>query len=291
MQLGVVHGDAQAGSHPGGALSKRIAAGNFDATGVFLRRDAQGRLEASIAPISHEDPRPRIAEHLHSIGSAVTGTVGLASITSSNWLEYASRQWSVGPGAQWNLLEGGRLRANVRVQQAREAQALKNYRQTVLVALEDTENALIAYAKEQSRRQSLGQSERANQAALELSTQLYRSGLVGFRNVLDSERTLYEAQEALVESTQSVSLDLVQLYKALGGGWERESAPVAQAEPGLRPWYATFPITQRRSSACRFRTPHVAGEPVRKTSSRRSSYLAGTRRMIKYHSFRQHHHS
>ena len=132
------------------------------------------------------------------------------------------------------------FRANVRVQKARQEQALDDYRQTVLVALEDTENALIAYAKEQSRRQSLGESVRANRAALELSTQLYRSGLVGFLNVLDSERALYEAQEALVESTQSVSLDLVQLYKALGGGWERESAPVAQAGPALRPSLLTL---------------------------------------------------
>ena len=99
------------------------------------------------------------------------------------------------------------------------------YQQTMLVALEEVENALTAYAKEQVRRQSLSQSVAANQQALELSTQLYKSGLADFIRVLDSERSLYAAQDALVQSDQSVSLDLVQLYKALGGGWQDETNP------------------------------------------------------------------
>jgi outer membrane protein TolC len=60
----------------------------------------------------------------------------------------------------------------------------------------------------------------ADQQAVDLSTQLYKSGLVDFLHVLDSERSLYIAQEALVRSDQAISLDLVQLYKALGGGWQ-----------------------------------------------------------------------
>ena len=160
---------------------------------------------------------------------SLTGGVGLVSISESRWLEYASRYWAAGPGIEWNLLEGGRLRANVRVQQARAAQAFDSYRQTVLTALEDAEDALVGYAKEQSRRQSLAQSERASAAALHLATELYRSGLTDFLTVLDSERTLYGAQDALVESTRAASLDLVQLYKALGGGWEQQPAPSATA--------------------------------------------------------------
>jgi outer membrane protein TolC len=73
------------------------------------------------------------------------------------------------------------------------------------------------------RRESLSQSVSANLQALDLSTQLYRSGLPDFLHVLDSERSLYAAQDALVQSDQAVSLNLVQLYKALGGGWEKDS--------------------------------------------------------------------
>jgi outer membrane protein TolC len=99
---------------------------------------------------------------------------------------------------------------------------LDTYEQTVLVALEDAENAITAYAREQTRRESLSQSVQADEQALELSTQLYNSGLADFLGVLDSERSLYAAQDALVQSDQAVSLNLVQLYKALGGGWETE---------------------------------------------------------------------
>ncbi len=87
-----------------------------------------------------------------------------------------------------------------------------------------SENALTAYAREQVRRESLSRSVQANQQALELSTQLYKSGLVDFLRVLDSERSLYTAQDALVQSEEAVSLNLVQLYKALGGGWEAGKA-------------------------------------------------------------------
>ncbi len=156
---------------------------------------------------------------------SLVGGLGIASTSTSNLFEYASRYWSAGPGVQWNLFQGGSLRANVRVEKARAEQALDTYRQTVLVALEDTENALVAYAKEQSRRESLSQSVQSSEAAFHLSSELYRSGLVDFLDVLDAERTLYAAQDALVESTESVSLDLVQLYKALGGGWQENSAP------------------------------------------------------------------
>ena len=125
---------------------------------------------------------------------------------------------------QWELFEAGRIRANVRVKNARQEQALDSYQQTVLTALEDAENALTAYAKEQVRRESLRQSVQANARALELSTQLYQSGLADFLRVLDSERSLYAAQDALVQSDQTVSQDLVQFYKALGGGWKEGNA-------------------------------------------------------------------
>jgi multidrug efflux system outer membrane protein len=154
---------------------------------------------------------------------SLTGMAGLESISVNDWFDYGSRYWSAGPTVQWELFEAGRIRANVRVQNARQEQALDAYQQTVLVALEDTENALTAYAKEQIRHESLSQSIQANQQALELSTQLYKSGLTDFLRVLDSERSLYAAQDALVQSDQSVSLDLVQLYKALGGGWPNET--------------------------------------------------------------------
>lgn len=151
---------------------------------------------------------------------SLTGVLGLESESAGNWFDYASRYWSAGPTLQWNLFAAGRIRANIRVQTARQEQALDAYQKTVLTALADAENALTAYAQEQVRRESLARSAQANQQALELSKQLYTSGLADFLRVLDAERSLYAAQDALVQSEQTISLDLVQLYKALGGGWQ-----------------------------------------------------------------------
>lgn len=160
---------------------------------------------------------------------SLTGFASLESISASDWFDYASRAWSAGPTVQWEIFEAGSIRANVHVQNARQEQALDSYQQTVLVALEDAENALTTYAKEQVRCQSLSQSVQANQQALTESTQLYQSGLADFLHVLDSERSLYAAQDALVQSDQTVSLDLVQLYKALGGGWQTGAGSVLAA--------------------------------------------------------------
>lgn len=155
---------------------------------------------------------------------SLTGMAGWQSLSADRWFDYASRDWYAGPTVQWEVFAAGRIRANIRVQNARQEQALDAYQQTVLTALEDTENALTAYAKEQVRRESLVQSVHADERALTLSTQLYQSGLADFLRVLDAERSFYTAQDALVQSDQVVAQNLVQLYKALGGGWSEAQA-------------------------------------------------------------------
>jgi multidrug efflux system outer membrane protein len=157
---------------------------------------------------------------------SLTGLAGVESVSAGNWFNYASRYWSAGPTVQWQLFQAGSIVANVHVQNARQEQALNNYNETVLTSLEDVENALTAYAREQVRRESLTRSVDADRQALDLSTQLYKNGLEDFLRVLDSETALYAGQDALVQSDQAVSLNLVQLYKALGGGWEAETNSV-----------------------------------------------------------------
>jgi NodT family efflux transporter outer membrane factor (OMF) lipoprotein len=151
---------------------------------------------------------------------SLTGDIGLLSVSTSDWFSSGSRFWSAGPTAQWKIFDAGRIRANIKVQNAREEQALARYEETVLSSFEDVENALTAYAKEQTRERSLAEAVQANQQALEIASQLYRNGLVDFLRVLESQRALYDSQDSLVQSDRAVILDLVKLYKALGGGWE-----------------------------------------------------------------------
>ena len=81
---------------------------------------------------------------------------------------------------------------------------------------------LTGYAKEQSRRQSLAQADEADEKALVIADDLYRHGLADFLRVLESQRALYQTQDALAESDRAVASDLIALYKALGGGWEEQ---------------------------------------------------------------------
>jgi NodT family efflux transporter outer membrane factor (OMF) lipoprotein len=154
---------------------------------------------------------------------SLTGIAGLQSVSAVDWLRYSSSYWDAGPTVQWELFEAGSIVANIHVQNAKQEEALNQYQQTMLVALQDVESALTAYAREQVRRESLTRSVEDNRQALDLATQLYKNGLADFLRVLDSETSLYTAQDTLVQSDQAVSLNLVQLYKALGGGWEQET--------------------------------------------------------------------
>jgi multidrug efflux system outer membrane protein len=95
----------------------------------------------------------------------------------------------------------------------------------VLTALQDVENALVAYAKEQEHRSALADAVAANRRAVELATQLYTQGATDFLNVLVAQRSLFGSEDALVQSERTVSTNLVALYKALGGGWEISPAP------------------------------------------------------------------
>jgi NodT family efflux transporter outer membrane factor (OMF) lipoprotein len=153
---------------------------------------------------------------------SLTGAVGLESISASDWFTAGSRFWSLGPTVQWRIFDAGRIRANIRVQDAIEEQALETYEKTVLTSMEDVENALVAYAKEKVRYQALKDAVDANRRSLQLANQLYAKGLIDFLNVVDAQRSLYQAQDQFVQSELALSADVIALYKALGGGWESE---------------------------------------------------------------------
>jgi NodT family efflux transporter outer membrane factor (OMF) lipoprotein len=150
----------------------------------------------------------------------LTGVAGFEGISADDWFKSGSQFWSVGPAVQWRIFDAGRIRANIQVQNARQEQALANYENTALSAFEDVENALTAYAKEQIRRQQLEAAVKSSEESLRLANQLYANGLSNFINVLDAERSLYQAQDALVQSDRTISANLIALYKSLGGGWE-----------------------------------------------------------------------
>jgi outer membrane protein, multidrug efflux system len=151
---------------------------------------------------------------------SLTGALGLESVKLADLATGASRFWAIGPTLSWPIFDAGRIRANIAVQDARTDQQLTTYEQTVLTSLEEVENALVAYSREQVRHARLVGAVEANRRAVELSNELYIRGLGDFLNVLDSQRALFASASDLAQSEATVSTNLVALYKALGGGWE-----------------------------------------------------------------------
>jgi outer membrane protein TolC len=94
----------------------------------------------------------------------------------------------------------------------------------VLTALQESESALIAYANEQTRRDSLAAGVKSGQSAFELARDQYSSGLVNFQTVLDTQQSLLSVQDQLAVSEAKVTSNLISLYKALGGGWTPTNA-------------------------------------------------------------------
>jgi NodT family efflux transporter outer membrane factor (OMF) lipoprotein len=148
------------------------------------------------------------------------GTIGLESIDSGDFFDWNSRFWAIGPSVSWRIFDANAIRQNIEVQSARQEQALIEYLATVLDAQEEVENSLVAYAREQRRRDALAKAVKAAQRADLLARDRYQAGLDGFFNVLDTQRSLLLLQDELNQSKGAVIANLVRLYKALGGGWE-----------------------------------------------------------------------
>jgi len=151
---------------------------------------------------------------------SLTGSFGFDSQQGGHLIDMNSRYWSIGPAFNWNVFDAGKIRNNIKAQEARTQQALARYQKRVLGAFEDVEGAAVNYAREQERLAALRRGTAANQRAVELSNQLYSRGLTDFFSVLDSQRLLFQNQDLEVQSERNVTANLIALYKAMGGGWD-----------------------------------------------------------------------
>jgi outer membrane protein TolC len=140
-----------------------------------------------------------------------------------------SKMYSVGPSFTWNIFNGGRVRNRIRAEQARTEQALNNYKQIVLDALEDVENSMVAYVQEGIRRDALYRSVEAARKSTALVRTLYITGLTNFQNVQEMERFQLEQEDLFAESEGRVIQNLISIYRSLGGGWATQTTRTAQA--------------------------------------------------------------
>ena len=150
----------------------------------------------------------------------ISANLGYSAATAEQWFNTASLAYGIGPSVSWSILNWGQVESQIGQQKAVALQALFNYRQTVIQALDDVDSALVAYTREQAHYRALAAAVEQNQRAVTLSMELYRNGLTDFLNVLTAQQSLYTSQDALIQSQQAISADLVTLYQALGGGWQ-----------------------------------------------------------------------
>lgn len=177
----------------------------------------------------------------------LTGGVSSQSNVLGNLAEGGNLLGSIGPRVNWPVFQGGRIRANIEVQNVRQEAALLRYEQILLGALGDVEHALVGFNKEQVFHRTLKEAVAANQRAVKLANERYQRGLEGFLNVLQAQRDLFNTEDQLVQSESIVLANLVALYKALGGGWDPSAvvtdadtpanapAPSEPAEPAAAP--------------------------------------------------------
>jgi NodT family efflux transporter outer membrane factor (OMF) lipoprotein len=159
----------------------------------------------------------------------LNGSVGLETLSLGNPSSSGTWTASGGPRISWPIFNVA-VRPNIEVQSALQEQSLIQYEAAVLSSLEEVENALVAYAQEQQRRDNLREATQAAQAAVELARHKYQAGLTDFSNVLDAERSLLSFQDQLNQSNGTVTSNLIRLYKALGGGWTSLAVTAAAPE-------------------------------------------------------------
>ena len=150
---------------------------------------------------------------------SLSGSIGIEASSLGNLSSDYTRTLSFGPRITWKIFDAGAVRRNIEAQSAIRDQSLYQYESKILSALEEVENALTNYVNEQFRQQSLLEANQAAAAAADLSQKKYEAGLVDFQVVLDSQRSLLTAQNQLAQSQGTIVKNLINLYKALGGGW------------------------------------------------------------------------
>ena len=164
---------------------------------------------------------------------SLSGILALESFDTSNFFDSDSVTWSLVPGLRWNIFTAGKIRNNIRVQEALTQQLLLAYEQSVLFALDEVESTMVAYEREKMRRDRLYEAVDASQRTVELVKTQYMSGLTDFLNLLDAQRTLATQQDSYAESEGQVVQNLIALNRALGGGWnppDPDNTPKDNAE-------------------------------------------------------------
>jgi NodT family efflux transporter outer membrane factor (OMF) lipoprotein len=150
----------------------------------------------------------------------LNGAVNVESLRLSNLFSPTSAAFAVGPSISIPIFEGGRLRGVLALRESQQREAAISFQKTVLRAWKEVDDALTAYREAQRRRADVARSVAENQAALQAARQRYSEGAIDFLNVISTQAQLLQSENDLADSDTQIATYLVNLYRALGGGWE-----------------------------------------------------------------------
>lgn len=148
------------------------------------------------------------------------GSVGYAAKKMKDLIKHNSLTYEIAPAVTWTLFKGTQLVNATRLARAQLDQAINEFNQTVLTAVQETDNAMNAYRNSIKQIVALREVRNQGEETLRLSLELYKQGLTPFQNVLDAQRSLLSYENQLVQAQGYSLLQLIAMYQALGGGWE-----------------------------------------------------------------------
>lgn len=152
----------------------------------------------------------------------INGELGLKTGEFQDWFKRRSLYGSFGPSVSWPIFQGGRIYADIKVEESRTREACLNYELTVQKAFEEVRDMYSTYTREYHRYEALKAAVKAAQEAVTISNDLNKNGLKDFTAVIDAQRSLLTLEESLVASRGNITANLISLYKALGGGLAAE---------------------------------------------------------------------
>jgi NodT family efflux transporter outer membrane factor (OMF) lipoprotein len=150
----------------------------------------------------------------------LNGAVSVESLRLSNLFSPTSGAFALGPSISIPIFEGGQLKGNLVLRESRQREAAIFFQKTALRAWKEVDDALTAYREAQRRHADIARSVTENQAALQAARQRYSEGAIDFLNVITTQAQLLQSENDLADSDTQIATNLVNLYRALGGGWE-----------------------------------------------------------------------
>ena len=196
-------------------------------------REAEAKLHAATASVG-----VAVANFYPDV--SLTGNLGIRATDASYLTNWASHFYSVGPSISLPIFQGGRLTAGLRLARAEQAEAALHYRGTVLNALREVEDGLVAYRTDRAESDRIAQTLATATDTAYLANSRYRNGLADFIQLLDAQRNVVSARQQLIQADMQLATDVVALYRAVGGGWQEEGQgsaldPLGAAPPDPHP--------------------------------------------------------